>query len=322
MAACSNTITAHPIMTPNPLTFVPVALSLLLLTVGCAEDTEMSPVTADTTAATAPSTDIYLAALSIEDAQLQVEAPRRLTMHAGYDNQPTFTPDGRALLYTSVREGQADTYRYTFADSTHRAVTNTPTSEYSPTPHNDGFSVVRVEADGVQRLWQFAADGTTPSLLLPGIQPVGYHAWATPTRVALFVLGEPATLQLTTLGAGTADTLARNIGRSMHRVPGRSATISFTQYTSDSTSQIQLLDTEAMTTEPLVDTRAGGDFHAWTPDGRVLMAEGATLYQYDPAGTDGWQPIADLRPLQDITRLAVSPDGGQLALVAAEPASE
>jgi Tol biopolymer transport system component len=313
-------------------------LGLLLATVGCTEGTETSSSVADTTAATAPSTDIYLAALSVANGELRVETPRRLTTHAGYDNQPTFTPDGSALLYTSVREVQADTYRYTqdgsvrevqadtyrytFADSTHRAVTNTPTSEYSPTPHEEGFSVVRVEEDGTQRLWQFDAEGTEPSLLLPNIQPVGYHAWVAPSRVALYVLGDPATLQLAELDAETADTLARDIGRSMHRMPGRSATISFTQYTSDSTSSIQLLDTAAMTTEPIVETRAGGDFHAWTPDGRVLMAEGSVLYQYDPDGAEDWQRVADLSPLRDITRLAVSPDGRQLALVAAEPASE
>lgn len=49
-----------------------------------------------------------------------------------------------------------------------------------------------------------------------------------------------------------------------------------------------------------------------------VRAEGAILYQYDPAGSDGWQQIADLAPLRDITRLAVSPSGDRLALVAAE----
>ena len=310
-------------MKPRLLLCVPIILGMMLLaTVGCTEGAETSSSTADTTAATAPSTDIYLASLSGEDGELRIETPHRLTTHAGYDNQPTFTPDGSAVLYTSVRAGQADTYRYTFADSTHRAVTTTPTSEYSPTPHEGGLSVVRVEEDGTQRLWQFDMEGTGPSLLLPGIQPVGYHAWATPTRVALYVLGDPATLQLTELDAEAVDTLARDIGRSLHRVPGQSATISFTQYTSDSTSSIQLFDTEAIASEPLVETRAGGDFHAWTPDGRVLMADGSALYQYNPDGAAGWQRVADLSPLQGITRLAVSPDGRQLALVAAEPASE
>lgn len=36
-----------------------------------------------------------------------------LTVRPGYDNQPQLTPDGAALLFTSVREdGRADTWRY------------------------------------------------------------------------------------------------------------------------------------------------------------------------------------------------------------------
>ena len=79
---------------------------------------------------------------------------------------------------------------------------------------------------------------------------------------------------------------------------------------------------EALTTESLVDTRPGGDFHAWTPSGLLLMAEESMLYQYDADGAANWQLVADLSPLRDITRLAVSPSGDRLALVAAEPASE
>ena len=295
------------------------AAALLAVGMGCAEPSDPTSSTADTTAAAAPSTDIYLAPLQGQGDEARVGAPVSITPRAGYDNQPAFTPDGRAVLYTAVRDGQADTYRYTLADSTRRAVTATPTSEYSPTPHGEGFSVVRVEADGTQRLWQFAADGTAPTLLLPGIQPVGYHAWATPDRAALYVLGDPASLVLANRDAGTADTLARAIGRSLQVVPGREATISFVQHTSDSTAQIHLLDAMTGMTEPLVATRPGGDFHAWTPGGLLLMAEGATLYQYDPSDDAGWRPIADLAPLRDVTRLAVSSRGDRLALVAAEP---
>lgn len=286
---------------------------------GCSESSDSTPSPADTTAVTAPSTDIYVTEITMQESRLGVGQPVNITPRVGYDNQPHFTDGGAVLLYTSVREGQADTYRFVFADSTHRAVTTTSTSEYSPTPHGEGFSVVRVESDGTQRLWQFAADGTSPTLLLPGIQPVGYHAWATPSRVALYVLGDPATLHLADLSGGTVDTLARDIGRSLQVVPGREATISFVQHTSDATAQIHLLDATDHTTEPLVATRPGGDFHAWTPGGLLLMAEGAALYQYNPAGNDGWQQIADLTPLRNITRLAVSPGGDRLALVAAEP---
>ncbi len=313
--------TLHGSMICRVLPITVVVAALLMVGLGCAEPSDSTRTAADTTATAAPSTDIHVASLQVQGSGLRVGPPMNITPRAGYDNQPTFTPDGQALIYTSVRDGQADTYRYTFADSTHRAVTDTPTSEYSPTLHDAGFSVVRVEADGTQRLWQFAADGASPSLLLPDIQPVGYHAWVMPDRVVLYVLGDPATLQLAALDAGTADTLARDIGRSLQVVPGRAATVSFVQHT-DSTAHIHLLDAAAGTTEPLVATRPSGDFHAWTPGGLLLMAEGSTLYQHDPSGDDSWQPVADLAPLRDITRLAVSPSGDRLAFVTAEPSAE
>ena len=58
-------------------------------------------------------------------------------------------------------------------------MTETVESEYSPTPlpAADGFSTVRVEQDGTQRLWAFDSSGGAPRLLLETIQPVGYHGW-------------------------------------------------------------------------------------------------------------------------------------------------
>jgi hypothetical protein len=84
----------------------------------------------------------------------------------------------------------------------------------------------------------------------------------------------------------------------------------------DSTTAIHELDVNAHATRPLTDAPDGADDHAWLPDGTLLMARGSTLHRWTEA--DGWQRVADLAPLTDITRLAVSPNGSHLALVAAE----
>ncbi len=94
-----------------------------------------------------PATDIYLAELRVSHGRASVGAPVNVTGRPGYDNQPMFLPDGRAFLYTSIREdSQADIYRYDIARATSSRVTATRESEYSPTPLPDGtgFSVVRV----------------------------------------------------------------------------------------------------------------------------------------------------------------------------------
>ena len=60
----------------------------------------------------------------------------------------------------------------------------------------------------------------------------------------------------------------------------------------------------------------GGDFHAWAPDGTLLMAHESIVYAWTPGVTDDWTPVADFSNLfLQITRLAVSPDGSQIAMV-------
>ncbi|HEV8234402.1 MAG TPA: hypothetical protein VGP84_07375, partial [Gemmatimonadaceae bacterium] len=149
--------------------------------------------------ATPPSTDIFLAPVRIDRGQLVVGTPVNVTNRPGYDNQPSFTPDSRALLFTSVRaDAQADIYRYELQTKSITRVTTTPESEYSATIFGDGsrFSVIRVEADSTQRLWSFRLDGTDPRLVFAGFKPVGYHAWVDSTTVAMFLLGRPNALVL------------------------------------------------------------------------------------------------------------------------------
>jgi hypothetical protein len=56
---------------------------------------------------------------------------------------------------------------------------------------------------------------------------------------------------------------------------------------------------------------------AWTPDGTLLMAHEGALHAWK-ADQAGWRAIADLAALglRNVTRLAVSPKGDRIALVA------
>src|SRR5919199_943152 len=92
-----------------------------------------------------PSTDIFLAPIRIQNGKPVVEKPVNITARPGYDNQPSFTPDSRSLLFTSVREdAQADIYRYDLRTRATTRVTSTPESEYSATVYGDGtrFSAI------------------------------------------------------------------------------------------------------------------------------------------------------------------------------------
>lgn len=271
------------------------------------------------TAASAPSTDIWLAELASDGGRWSVGTPRNITDREGYDNQPAFEPGGNTLLYTSARDAtQTDVYRYDIAATTARRVTQTAVSEFSPTPlpAGDGFSAIRESADG-QLLFRYRNDGAEGGAILPQVQPVGYHAWGDTAQLVMFVLGgsgTPATLQLGNVADNSAVVIAENPGRSLHKVPGRHA-VSFVRKLEDDNWWIEVLDLDSMEFTRWVRTLAGREDYAWTPDGAVLMGDGARLYQARAGET--WVEIADLSAaaIESISRLAIDESGNRIAIV-------
>lgn len=269
---------------------------------------------------TPPAADIFLVDMKLHGGQIALSSPVQITDWQGYDNQPAFLPDGKSLLYTSIRDdGQADIYRYNIADNTIARITQTFESEFSPTVMPDGkfISVVRVEKDSTQRLWKSPITGGEPSLVLENVKPVGYHAWADANTIALFILGDPVTLQITDLRTGKAQVVAENIGRSLHKIPKQEA-ISFVHKVGENERFIKRLDLKTRAITTLVKTLAGSEDYAWTPQGILLMGKDSKLFQSDPKKNGEWQEIADFSSagLKSITRLAVSPKGERLAVVA------
>ncbi len=266
-----------------------------------------------------PATDIYMVNIRMDGADFRIQGqPVNLTDRDGYDNQPFFAPDGRSFLYTSSSDGQTDIYRYDIANrSTHR-MTSTSESEYSPTVMPDGksFSVIRVEADGTQRLWKFPTDGGAPSLVLQEIKPVGYQAWADAKTVLIFVLGEPPTLQKADTATGKSEVIIENVGRSLHKVPGQEA-VSFVHKVSEKDWQIKSLETGTGEIRTITKTLPQREDYAWTPAGTLVMARDGKLYSFYPERDKEWKEVADFASagVRGITRLSIAPDGERLVLV-------
>ena len=138
------------------------------------------------------------------------------------------------------------------------------------------------------------------------------------------MLGQPATLQLANAHSGAAEIVARGVGRSIQRIPG-GHTVSFVEREAPSqqgpaaTLWIRELDPSTKRITPLVRAVAGATEAdcAWTPRGMLLMAQAGTLYGWRRGDPD-WTRVADLDALglERVTRLAVSPSGDWIALVA------
>jgi hypothetical protein len=295
---------------------ISVAVLLGALVSACSEGpSDYSP-----TAATAPSTDIFVGTLQLDGDRMEVGDFINITDREGYDNQPHFAAHGTALLYTSARGSlQTDIYRYDIETGTITQVTRTPAaSEYSPTvmPGGSLFSTIR-EEPGRQGLWQYGMNGSDGGGMLDGVQPAGYHTWVDPHTVAVFVLGDsitPSTLQLADLVSSATSVLAEDIGRSIHRIPGQRA-ISFVHKVSDEQWLINAVELGPRSITTITPTLPGREDYAWTPDGAIIMGDGSTLYRWEVGGA--WEPVADLTAfgIRGITRIAVSPGGDRIAVV-------
>ncbi len=80
-----------------------------------------------------PNTDIWLLDIKATNDTIILTNPINITNRTGYDNQPSFSPDGETILYTSMRDGkQTDIYKYDLKTKKITQFTNTSTSEYSP----------------------------------------------------------------------------------------------------------------------------------------------------------------------------------------------
>lgn len=285
-----------------------------------------------------PATEVFVTPFSSSGGKVMLGKPTNISNNAGYDNQPSFTPDGKSVLFTSVRGDRkpdpanaaqtgSDIYRYDLASGQLTQVTSTSESEYSPTSTADGhISVIRVEPDGTQRLWKFPpAGGGPPQLILPDVKPVGYHAWADSATLALYVLGapgtsEPSTLQLASVASGNSEIIASRVGRSILKIPRGG--ISFVQTeTIDGKTQatVKELDLATKRVTDLVRVMEGATAPdlAWTPEGMLLAAHSGKLYGWR-RGDAAFAVVADLESLglRGVSRLAVSPAGDRLAIVA------
>ena len=129
-------------------------------------------VAAGAATAQVPSTDIFV--LQVDGDT--VGEPRRITDREGYDNQPQFLPDGKALVYASIRESGGDIYRFDLKTGEATVVRETPESEYSPTPipGRKAVSVVGTTATSNSSCGRTRWTAASPSCCCPTSPP-----WAT-----------------------------------------------------------------------------------------------------------------------------------------------
>jgi hypothetical protein len=110
--------------------------------------------------------------------------------------------------------------------------------------------------------------------------------------------------------------LDQNVGRSLHNIP-KSKLVSYISKKTDSIWEIKSINPISGATKLIIQTLPKTEDMCWTPNGTIFMAKDGVLYYFRPNKDKNWMKAATLLDygINNITRLAVSTDGTQLALV-------
>lgn len=268
------------------------------------------------------ATEVYLFDFIVNDSlkTYQLENSVNISDNIGvYDNQPSFLLDGSGVLFASTRNDQTDIALYDIENQTKSWLTNTLGNEYSPiqSPLTKYFTAIKLEEDGTQLLWLYRFNRKKPKVLVDDWK-VGYHTWFNKKMVVSFIINDPPTLEVTNLKFQIKYPIEKNIGRSIHKIPGKEL-ISYISHEHED-YEIYSIDPLNSQKEYIIDALKGSQDMAWMPDGTILMGKGTKLYKFKPKEDKDWVEILSLEEfeLDGITRLAISPLGNKIALVVDE----
>jgi hypothetical protein len=268
--------------------------------------------------------EIYLFDMKITNGQVIISNGKNITNHKGYDNQPSFHPSQPIIYYSSFNDSsRSDIKYYNYETKETNNLTLTHDREYSPTvtPDEKFISCILQKDNGAQNLVKYPVAGGKPQELIWHLK-VGYHAWASETRLMLFVLDDSTrnSLHYYYLEKNTDTVVAENIGRSLHKIPGQNA-MSFVQKIPGKPSVIKKFDMATGVISSIITALPGQDHITWLQNAMIIMSDGTKLFVCQDKYEANWQFViveGDISMLKGVTRLATNPDNTKLAVVMSE----
>lgn len=265
------------------------------------------------------NTEVYLFDLNTSETGLELTNMINVSNNPGYDNQPSFIYED-ILLFAGNNDGQTDIAQYNI-ETKIRSWLNTQTDggEYSPQklPSGDDVAAVRLDLDGLQRLYTYNSSNENPVMVIDGLA-VAYFLFYNDNILISAVLGDGTLdLVISNLNEKTNDTLLVDVGRSIHKVPFKKS-ISYTAINEEKNHDLYLLDIDGNLESYFVcQLPIGVQDYIWLNETQILIGSKNKLYVYNTLDIQEWKEVASLEDYQiaNITRLAVNPKGTKLAVV-------
>jgi dipeptidyl aminopeptidase/acylaminoacyl peptidase len=274
--------------------------------------------------------NLWLVELKWTGDRISAGTPVKLTRDNGTNSQPSFSPDGKSLVFSGLRgngpDASSDIYRIDLATGAETRVTKTPENENSPTVNAAGeYVAVRWVPATLFReygVWMYSPDGTPTRGVLRGPDTTGYY---TPLGSGHYALTRPKSKTFTIALFDSASGAIVDVDSGVpalpaQLIPGQRA-LSYVQLdTADGKNVLRRVDLATKRTTRIGPTIAGRAAHAWVP-GRntVLMAKGNMLYARG-ATESSWRVVARFEhpDLRNANAYVVSPNGDRLVLTSAK----
>lgn len=232
----------------------------------------------------------------------------------GYDNRPSFFGD-TTFLFSSTRDNQTKIASFDIKENTSNWVSNpSDGSEYSllKIPREDAISAIRLDTDGLQRLYTYDLKSDESKELLEGLK-VGYDVWySTDIIVGTVLLDDRMDLVVSNL---INHTIQRNVGRSLHKIPNTDL-ISYISK-EGGTKRVKSLNPLSGATQALISLPDMSKDLCRLPDGKLVTASDAVLLTCNPFKDQGWKQVHRFTDISfyGISRIVISPNGNYLALI-------
>ena len=265
-------------------------------------------------AAQLPETNVWLFPVSKnKSGAYLIGEPSSVSHNKGYNNQPSFSSDGKLLYYSGQNGTQTDIFVFDIKKKRSMPITSTGTSEYTPRVYPGGhlLSAVVVEKDSAQRLHVLNLPAGTFSKKLD-TDSIGYYTFLNTDTLVFYKLTDPHSLRWRTVTNGTENVLARNPVRTFWAVNRHSIIFGVT----DSNRVDYLLyDFSLMKGKRFATHSPGSEDIWWHDELGLLIASGKSILRYDPANA-AWNTLFDLGRfgITRITRFVFDPSGKFLAI--------
>jgi len=261
-----------------------------------------------------PDTEIWLVTLKKEKDSLIPGKVLNLSQHKGYDNQPSFSLDGKSLYYVSSDSTQqTDIINYNLRSGKKQNISKSVLSEYSPQEIKPGllYSVV-VEKDSSQTIHEInALTGVHQKVLEP--DSVGYYCFLNADTIVYYKLTEPHSLRTYVLSTKKENWLGNSPTRGFKPLNAYTLVYSLKDSTKTEVFQYNFRLQKAK----LLCTYIGaGEDLFWHPKLGLLRSEGTRIFQFQEK-TSKWVLFFDLSKfgLHRLTRFALDAELKHLVLI-------